>query len=174
MYVLGIPCVVMSYMLPTRNQVNRQRTVRFNPRREGSNSHGCTRQLNCPHCYRQRLSDYGRLVRVPVSRPRPGPRRPPQVLPPSGRYRSIPVPIVRRTGPVYTHSLYNNRHGLELPGSSVVMNNRDDTCSICLCDYMKNAQCQKLPCDHIFHVTCFQKWFRRKTTCPLCRKSCLK
>ncbi|CAH8484881.1 unnamed protein product [Schistosoma turkestanicum] len=28
---------------------------------------------------------------------------------------------------------------------------------------------KKLPCSHIFHVTCLRSWFQRQQTCPTCR-----
>jgi len=47
-----------------------------------------------------------------------------------------------------------------------------DSCSICL-EHIKDLdQIHPLPCDHIFHQQCFDKWFwktERTTTCPLCR-----
>ena len=28
---------------------------------------------------------------------------------------------------------------------------------------------KKLPCNHIFHISCLRSWFQRQQTCPTCR-----
>ena len=43
-------------------------------------------------------------------------------------------------------------------------------CSICFEMIMDNdIQC--LPCAHVFHRNCLQRWFRESATCPECRLS---
>lgn len=37
-----------------------------------------------------------------------------------------------------------------------------------------NGTCKKLPCNHIFHVTCLRSWFQRQQTCPTCRMDVLR
>ena len=44
----------------------------------------------------------------------------------------------------------------------------DEECSICLED-LKDDMCLKLPCGHVFHKMCAQKWLTQKPTCALCR-----
>lgn len=33
---------------------------------------------------------------------------------------------------------------------------------------------KKLPCNHIFHVSCLRSWFQRQQTCPTCRLNVLR
>lgn len=33
---------------------------------------------------------------------------------------------------------------------------------------------KKLPCNHIFHVSCLRSWFQRHQTCPTCRLNVLR
>ncbi len=49
------------------------------------------------------------------------------------------------------------------------------TCTICFEDYQDNMRKKiiQLPCQHIFHKTCFLKWTKYKTTCPICRLNLL-
>ena len=45
-------------------------------------------------------------------------------------------------------------------------------CSICLESNKRDDCFGKLPCDHIFHVTCILQWgYKNNTTCPICRTS---
>ena len=44
-------------------------------------------------------------------------------------------------------------------------------CSICLIKLdNKKRIISQLNCDHLFHKTCINKWFKQKYTCPNCRK----
>ncbi|MFH1461914.1 MAG: pentapeptide repeat-containing protein [bacterium] len=45
----------------------------------------------------------------------------------------------------------------------------DNTCQICLEEFVENTEIAMLPCGHIFHVECISKWFSQKYECPLCR-----
>lgn len=47
----------------------------------------------------------------------------------------------------------------------------DPRCSSCLDSFEPNDDVMCLPCDpkHIFHPDCIVPWFKRKTTCPLCK-----
>lgn len=46
-------------------------------------------------------------------------------------------------------------------------------CSICLETFQKGETFRRLPCsetvNHMFHVTCIDKWLENHTTCPTCR-----
>ncbi|OWM77150.1 E3 ubiquitin-protein ligase RING1-like [Punica granatum] len=48
------------------------------------------------------------------------------------------------------------------------------TCSICLEDLSSSSEqirrLVKMPCEHIFHVSCIVPWLKTKRTCPLCRR----
>ena len=47
----------------------------------------------------------------------------------------------------------------------------DNVCIICR-EVMADG-CKKLPCNHIFHVSCLRSWFLRQQTCPTCRMDIL-
>ncbi|XP_065882494.1 E3 ubiquitin-protein ligase synoviolin B-like isoform X2 [Dysidea avara] len=52
------------------------------------------------------------------------------------------------------------------------LQNVDNVCIICREEM--TAQAKKLPCNHIFHLSCLRSWFQRQQTCPTCRESVLK
>jgi len=41
-------------------------------------------------------------------------------------------------------------------------------CSICLNDYEEDDELRTLPCKHLFHSKCIDRWLANHTTCPLC------
>ncbi|KRY52537.1 E3 ubiquitin-protein ligase synoviolin B [Trichinella britovi] len=47
----------------------------------------------------------------------------------------------------------------------------DCVCIICREDITERAK--KLPCNHIFHISCLRSWFQRQQTCPICRLNVL-
>lgn len=53
----------------------------------------------------------------------------------------------------------------------LITENLQETCSICLENFLKNEKIIKLDCRHIFHKKCIKKWFKDKDqkNCPLCR-----
>ena len=42
------------------------------------------------------------------------------------------------------------------------------TCSVCL-STISNGISRTLPCNHVFHVDCIDRWKQRSSTCPMCR-----
>ena len=46
-----------------------------------------------------------------------------------------------------------------------------DTCAICLGNMRKKSNVYDLKCGHNFHIRCLDKWAKRKTECPICRKT---
>ncbi|XP_065221765.1 E3 ubiquitin-protein ligase synoviolin B [Planococcus citri] len=48
----------------------------------------------------------------------------------------------------------------------------DNVCIICREEMQTGAK--KLPCNHIFHVSCLRSWFQRHQTCPTCRLNVLR
>lgn len=43
------------------------------------------------------------------------------------------------------------------------------TCSVCFEDFSVRCEATRLPCSHLYHGSCIQKWFRKSKFCPLCR-----
>ena len=48
---------------------------------------------------------------------------------------------------------------------------KKETCSICLNEYCEGKYKRELPCKHVFHKTCIDKWLKKDKhmTCPLCK-----
>ncbi|KNA21048.1 hypothetical protein SOVF_046370, partial [Spinacia oleracea] len=45
----------------------------------------------------------------------------------------------------------------------------DALCCICLASYMENDDIRELPCSHLFHAECVDKWLIINASCPLCK-----
>ncbi|KZV53907.1 hypothetical protein F511_23672 [Dorcoceras hygrometricum] len=45
----------------------------------------------------------------------------------------------------------------------------DAACCICLAKYLNNDELRELPCSHLFHRECVDKWLRINASCPLCK-----
>ena len=43
------------------------------------------------------------------------------------------------------------------------------TCSVCLAETSQGEECLLLPCGHIFHSSCIEKWLKLHDNCPVCR-----
>lgn len=44
-----------------------------------------------------------------------------------------------------------------------------DKCTICLCEFEHDEDVRRLPCFHLFHVLCVDKWLSQNKRCPICR-----
>lgn len=42
-------------------------------------------------------------------------------------------------------------------------------CCICLAKYENNDELRELPCSHLFHKDCVDKWLKINSLCPLCK-----
>ena len=62
-----------------------------------------------------------------------------------------------------------NQHTLTSVYSPESDTSRDQSCSICLNDFVANKKIRTLPCFHRFHVRCIDQWLVRKSECPVCR-----
>eukprot|EP00931_Biecheleriopsis_adriatica_P057601 TRINITY_DN34189_c0_g1_i1.p1 TRINITY_DN34189_c0_g1~~TRINITY_DN34189_c0_g1_i1.p1 ORF type:complete len:313 (-),score=46.46 TRINITY_DN34189_c0_g1_i1:74-1012(-) len=57
----------------------------------------------------------------------------------------------------------------EASGSSSPGRCRGDTsCAVCICDFEGGEMLRQLPCSHMFHRQCIDRWLRRNKVCPLC------
>ncbi|KAK7595088.1 hypothetical protein V9T40_001521 [Parthenolecanium corni] len=43
------------------------------------------------------------------------------------------------------------------------------TCVVCMCDFEDQQILRDLPCSHMFHAKCVDKWLKTNRTCPICR-----
>ena len=50
--------------------------------------------------------------------------------------------------------------------------NMDNVCIICREEMA--TDCKRLPCNHVFHISCLRSWFQRQQTCPTCRMNILR
>lgn len=48
------------------------------------------------------------------------------------------------------------------------------SCVICLCRFELKSRIRSLPCSHVFHAKCVDKWLRLNRTCPICRRDAAK
>ena len=53
----------------------------------------------------------------------------------------------------------------------LVRDHDDSTCVVCMCS-LEGTPSVRLPCGHCFHRDCIGHWFRRRSTCPVCRVEC--
>jgi hypothetical protein len=47
----------------------------------------------------------------------------------------------------------------------------DDTCSICMGEYVPGEELRVLPCAHWFHQECIDQWLKGSKFCPLCQQN---
>ncbi|KAG6592112.1 E3 ubiquitin-protein ligase, partial [Cucurbita argyrosperma subsp. sororia] len=46
----------------------------------------------------------------------------------------------------------------------------DPECCICLVKYRDEEEVRELPCSHLFHLKCVDKWLSITSSCPLCKQ----
>jgi hypothetical protein len=46
-----------------------------------------------------------------------------------------------------------------------------DECSICLGHFEINDRLRTLPCHHIYHKACIDRWIQQSSSCPMCKRS---
>ena len=54
------------------------------------------------------------------------------------------------------------------------INGNAASCSVCLSDIEQGDKMKKLPCDHMYHVACIDRWLTRSRACPMCKHDCTK
>lgn len=45
----------------------------------------------------------------------------------------------------------------------------DEKCTICLCEFLDQDDVRRLPCMHLFHIDCVDRWLQQNKRCPMCR-----
>jgi E3 ubiquitin-protein ligase synoviolin len=73
---------------------------------------------------------------------------------------------------VMSRRAINNMNNLYPDVTQEELANTDNVCIICREEMTGGAK--KLPCNHIFHVSCLRSWFQRQQTCPTCRLNVLR
>jgi hypothetical protein len=48
-------------------------------------------------------------------------------------------------------------------------NSMEEKCTICLCEFDHNDDVRRLPCMHLFHIECVDRWLTQSKRCPICR-----
>ncbi|KAK8535480.1 hypothetical protein V6N12_056997 [Hibiscus sabdariffa] len=63
------------------------------------------------------------------------------------------------------------KEGAEATGAEkdCAISGDDAVCCICLTSYADNDVLKELPCSHVFHKSCVDKWLKMKAFCPLCK-----
>lgn len=74
----------------------------------------------------------------------------------SEEFEDVPVPL--------KEELLN-----KIPIEQFTLGSKFTQCSVCLSDFEMDDNIRVLPCTHIFHPICIDKWFTEHTGCPLCR-----
>ncbi|KAL8138697.1 hypothetical protein V2J09_004698 [Rumex salicifolius] len=82
--------------------------------------------------------------------------------------------------PTYKYKLKKKKDGDSTDGSETgvvaagtekerVISGEDAVCCICLAKYTENDELRELPCVHLFHKECVDKWLKINALCPLCK-----
>ena len=65
--------------------------------------------------------------------------------------------------------LKNNKFFASLQEVEKIQQTVKTECFLCAGTYYKNDS-RRLPCNHVMHEKCINKWLLQEKTCPLCRK----
>jgi hypothetical protein len=68
------------------------------------------------------------------------------------------------------HEIINKHKNISLPIQILVIDNKNEECSICL-DKDSTQTWTILPCCHKFHGSCVSTWLLTRQTCPICRSN---
>ncbi|XP_065565381.1 E3 ubiquitin-protein ligase ARK2C-like isoform X2 [Artemia franciscana] len=52
---------------------------------------------------------------------------------------------------------------------SAVVSDDTEECTICLFDFEEEQDVRRLPCMHIYHIPCVDRWLASNKRCPICR-----
>jgi len=68
-----------------------------------------------------------------------------------------------------TRRFTKNFHEEKAEGDHKDEENEMTSCCICLTEFKTTEEVRTLPCMHIFHTNCIDKWLLRNRTCPICK-----
>ncbi len=71
---------------------------------------------------------------------------------------NVPIPLKQNYLSMISITKYNT-----------LDNDKYTRCSICLCDFESDEDIRNLPCEHLYHTECIDKWFVQNVNCPMCR-----
>ncbi|XP_054782360.1 E3 ubiquitin-protein ligase At1g63170-like [Prosopis cineraria] len=86
--------------------------------------------------------------------------------------------------PIYKFRLKKNENSDDQNGNTAIdeggtlaagtekersISGEDAVCCICLAKYADDDELRELPCFHVFHVECVDKWLKINASCPLCK-----
>jgi hypothetical protein len=62
----------------------------------------------------------------------------------------------------------------KIPTKKYQKTDKYDTCPICLNEYEEGVKIRLLPCEHVYHIECIDKWLLRNNRfCPVCKRRVL-
>lgn len=64
-----------------------------------------------------------------------------------------------------THRYHVSRSRLTDTGSTAGLTQ----CAVCLCDFEEEEEVKTLPCLHMYHPACIDRWLGEQRTCPVCK-----
>jgi len=54
--------------------------------------------------------------------------------------------------------------------NSQVISGEEEKCPVCFTEFVNGETIRRLPCKHLFHVSCVDTWLVQNSHCPVCRK----
>jgi len=57
----------------------------------------------------------------------------------------------------------------DVPGVFEISGSKEDSCVVCLAEFVEGIDCVLLPCGHVLHWRCWALWSARAQQCPMCR-----
>jgi hypothetical protein len=76
---------------------------------------------------------------------------------------------------MHCHKIRKNRFPRsalkKIPTKKYQKSDKYDTCPICLNEYEEGVKIRLLPCEHVYHIECIDKWLlRNNRVCPVCKR----
>lgn len=93
----------------------------------------------------------------------------PALVVPTERVSRVQYELPRKTPRASTSAIMSLTHIRVLPHDKVTYKNDDRCCSICSEPLVDGVVLTRLPCGHLYHISCVVPWLNRSCTCPDCR-----